>query len=106
MPPSRKVLRHLRRMQRQGIHVDDVDAGLLAHFDDATLGEPEQLRGVVGLPPGTGKTRRWLAQSAVLWPGAAVVSSSKDDLMQMLSRDRYVAALSSTGGYRRIPGAG
>jgi type IV secretion system protein VirD4 len=36
-------------------------------------------------PPGTGKTRRWLAQSAVLWPGPAFVSSSKDDLMQMVA---------------------
>lgn len=40
-------------------------------------------------PPGTGKTRRWLAQSAVLWPGPAVVSSSKDDLMQMVASRRY-----------------
>jgi hypothetical protein len=27
----------------------------------------------------------WLAQSAVLWPGPAFVSSSKDDLMQMVA---------------------
>ena len=40
-------------------------------------------------PPGTGKTRRWLAQSAVLWPGPALVSSSKDDLMQMVASRRY-----------------
>ncbi|WP_094287317.1 type IV secretory system conjugative DNA transfer family protein [Mycobacterium lehmannii] len=40
-------------------------------------------------PPGTGKTRMWLAQSAVLWPGAALVSSSKDDLMQMVASRRY-----------------
>ena len=40
-------------------------------------------------PPGTGKTRKWLAQSAVLWPGPAVVSSSKDDLMQMVASRRY-----------------
>jgi len=39
-------------------------------------------------PPGTGKTRRWLAQSAVLWPGPAFVSSSKDDLMQMAASRR------------------
>src|SRR6202171_5954410 len=39
-------------------------------------------------PPGTGKTRKWLAQSAVLWPGPAVVSSSKYDLMQMVSSRR------------------
>src|SRR5689334_3394674 len=39
-------------------------------------------------PPGIGKTRRWLAQSAVLWPGPAVVSSSKDDLMQLVSSRR------------------
>jgi type IV secretion system protein VirD4 len=44
---------------------------------------------ILGLaPPGTGKTRRWLAQSAVLWPGAAVVSSSKDDLMQLVAARR------------------
>lgn len=40
-------------------------------------------------PPGTGKTRKWLAQSAVLWPGPAFVSSSKDDLMQMVTSRRY-----------------
>src|SRR6201996_4676169 len=40
-------------------------------------------------PPGTGKTRRWLAQSAVLWPGPALVSSSKDDLMQLVASRRY-----------------
>src|ERR1700722_2311118 len=40
-------------------------------------------------PPGTGKTRKWLAQSAVLWPGPALVSSSKDDLMQMVAARRY-----------------
>ncbi|KPN47684.1 type IV secretory system conjugative DNA transfer family protein [Mycobacterium intracellulare] len=39
-------------------------------------------------PPGTGKTRMWLAQSAVLWPGPALVSSSKDDLMQMVASRR------------------
>jgi type IV secretory pathway TraG/TraD family ATPase VirD4 len=48
---------------------------------------------ILGLaPPGTGKTRRWLSQSAVLWPGPAVVSSSKDDLMQMVSSRRRGAA--------------
>jgi type IV secretory pathway TraG/TraD family ATPase VirD4 len=40
-------------------------------------------------PPGTGKTRKWLSQSAVLWPGPALVSSSKDDLMQMVGSRRY-----------------
>jgi type IV secretion system protein VirD4 len=40
-------------------------------------------------PPGTGKTRKWLSQSAVLWPGPALVSSSKDDLMQMVASRRY-----------------
>ena len=35
-----------------------------------------------------GKTRKWLAQSAVLWPGPALVSSSKDDLMQMVASRR------------------
>jgi type IV secretion system protein VirD4 len=39
-------------------------------------------------PPGTGKTRKWLAQAAVLWPGPALVSSSKDDLMQMVASRR------------------
>ena len=49
---------------------------------------------ILGLaPPGTGKTRRWLAQSAVLWPGPAVVSSSKDDLMQMVSSRRWGKAM-------------
>ncbi|MDA2893392.1 TraM recognition domain-containing protein [Mycolicibacterium sp. BiH015] len=49
---------------------------------------------ILGLaPPGTGKTRRWLAQSAVLWPGPAVVSSSKDDLMQMVSSRRWGTSL-------------
>ena len=49
---------------------------------------------ILGLaPPGTGKTRRWLAQSAVLWPGPAVVSSSKDDLMQMVSSRRWGRAM-------------
>src|ERR1700739_2166474 len=40
-------------------------------------------------PPGTGKTRKWLAQPAVLWPGRALVSSSKDDLMQLVASRRY-----------------
>ncbi|MGA9376726.1 type IV secretory system conjugative DNA transfer family protein [Mycolicibacterium mageritense] len=40
-------------------------------------------------PPGTGKTRKWLSQAAVLWPGPAVVSSSKDDLMQMVASRRF-----------------
>jgi type IV secretory pathway TraG/TraD family ATPase VirD4 len=44
-------------------------------------------------PPGIGKTRRWLAQSAVLWPGPAVVSSSKDDLMQLVSSRRWGNAM-------------
>jgi type IV secretion system protein VirD4 len=49
---------------------------------------------ILGLaPPGTGKTRRWLAQSAVLWPGPAVVSSSKDDLMQLVSSRRWGDAM-------------
>jgi hypothetical protein len=39
-------------------------------------------------PPGTGKTRKWLAQSAVLWPGPCLVSSSKDDLMQLVASRR------------------
>ena len=49
---------------------------------------------ILGLaPPGTGKTRRWLSQSAVLWPGPAVVSSSKDDLMQMVASRRWGKAM-------------
>jgi hypothetical protein len=49
---------------------------------------------ILGLaPPGTGKTRRWLAQAAVLWPGPAVVSSSKDDLMQLVSSRRWGDAM-------------
>jgi type IV secretory pathway TraG/TraD family ATPase VirD4 len=49
---------------------------------------------ILGLaPPGTGKTRRWLSQSAVLWPGPAVVSSSKDDLMQMVASRRWGRAM-------------
>jgi type IV secretory pathway TraG/TraD family ATPase VirD4 len=49
---------------------------------------------ILGLaPPGTGKTRRWLAQGAVLWPGPAVVSSSKDDLMQMVASRRWGEAM-------------
>jgi type IV secretory pathway TraG/TraD family ATPase VirD4 len=49
---------------------------------------------ILGLaPPGVGKTRRWLAQSAVLWPGPAVVSSSKDDLMQLVSVRRQGTAM-------------
>ena len=39
-------------------------------------------------PPGTGKTRKWLAQAATLWPGPALVSSSKDDLMQLVASRR------------------
>src|ERR1700730_11040523 len=39
-------------------------------------------------PPGTGKTRKWLAQSAVLWPGPAVVSARKDGLMQLVGSRR------------------
>src|ERR1700739_3457679 len=40
-------------------------------------------------PPDTGITRKWLSQSAVLWPGPALVSSSKDDLMQLVASRRY-----------------
>jgi hypothetical protein len=40
-------------------------------------------------PPGTGKTRKWLSQAAVLWPGPSLVSSSKDDLMQMVASRRF-----------------
>lgn len=39
-------------------------------------------------PPGMGKTSKWLAQAAVLWPAPALVSSSKDDLMQMVASRR------------------
>jgi hypothetical protein len=44
---------------------------------------------ILGLaPPGVGKIRRWLAQSAVLLPGPAVVSSGKGDLMRLVSSRR------------------
>jgi hypothetical protein len=43
-------------------------------------------------PPDTGKTRKWLSQGAVLWPGPALVSSSKDDLMQLVASRRYGSA--------------
>jgi type IV secretion system protein VirD4 len=39
-------------------------------------------------PPGMGKTSKWLAQSAVMWPAPALVSSSKDDLMQTVASRR------------------
>lgn len=39
-------------------------------------------------PPGVGKSSKWLAQAAVLWPGPALVSSSKDDLMQKVASRR------------------
>ncbi|MCC9184364.1 type IV secretory system conjugative DNA transfer family protein [Mycolicibacterium mageritense] len=47
---------------------------------------------VLGLaPPGSGKSRKWLAQSATLWPPSApaLVSSSKDDVMQMVASRRW-----------------
>ena len=42
-----QVVGHPRGVQRQRIHVDDVDVGLLPDLDDTAIGEPEQLRGVV-----------------------------------------------------------
>ena len=39
-------------------------------------------------PPGTGKTRKWLAPSASMWPSGARVSSSRDDLMLLVCRRR------------------
>ncbi|MGD9620653.1 MAG: type IV secretory system conjugative DNA transfer family protein [Mycolicibacterium sp.] len=43
---------------------------------------------IASAPPGTGKTRKWLAPSASMWPSAALVSSSRDDLMLLVSRRR------------------
>lgn len=39
-------------------------------------------------PPNTGKTRRWLSVSAAMWPSAALISSSRDDLMLLVCRRR------------------
>jgi len=39
-------------------------------------------------PPGVGKTRSWLAPAAAMWPSAALVSSSRDDLMLLVCRRR------------------
>ncbi len=39
-------------------------------------------------PPGVGKTRSWLAPSASMWSSSALVSSSRDDLMLLVSRRR------------------
>lgn len=39
-------------------------------------------------PPGIGKTRSWLAPAAAMWPSAALVSSSRDDLMLLVLRRR------------------
>jgi len=44
---------------------------------------------LVSAPTETGKTRRLLAPSAVLWNGPACVVSSKDDLMQLVMQRRY-----------------
>ncbi|MBV8347036.1 MAG: type IV secretory system conjugative DNA transfer family protein, partial [Mycolicibacterium sp.] len=41
---------------------------------------------------GIGKTKGWLAQAAALWPAPALVSSSKDDIWQLVSTRRYSAA--------------
>ncbi|TXI56444.1 type IV secretory system conjugative DNA transfer family protein [Mycolicibacterium mageritense] len=43
---------------------------------------------IASAPPGTGKTRRWLAVSAAMWQSSALVSSSRDDLMLLVSRRR------------------
>src|ERR1700737_4292422 len=68
--------------------------GWVTDHKQARLGPLQTAPHILGLaPPGTGKTRRWLAQSAVLWPGPAVVSSSKDDLMQMVSSRRWGKAM-------------
>jgi len=68
--------------------------GWVTHHKLARLVPLQTAPHILGLaPPGTGKTRRWLAQSAVLWPGPAVVSSSKDDLMQMVSSRRWGTAM-------------
>src|SRR5690349_21806105 len=44
-----KVIGHSRRVQRQRIHVDDVEVGLFSYLDHTAIRESEQLRGVVGL---------------------------------------------------------
>ncbi|WP_333890656.1 type IV secretory system conjugative DNA transfer family protein [Mycolicibacterium gadium] len=43
---------------------------------------------IASAPPGTGKTRFWLAPSASMWPSGALVSSSRDDLMLLVCRRR------------------
>jgi len=43
---------------------------------------------MVSAPTETGKTRRVLAPTAVLWSGPAVVISSKDDLMELVMQRR------------------
>lgn len=39
-------------------------------------------------PPGMGKTRKWLAVVGALWPSSCLISSSRDDLMQLVMRRR------------------
>ena len=43
---------------------------------------------IASAPPGTGKTRKWLAPSASMWPSGALISSSRDDLMLLVCRRR------------------
>ncbi|MFA4085335.1 TraM recognition domain-containing protein [Mycobacteroides salmoniphilum] len=42
-------------------------------------------------PPGMGKTRKWLAVTGALWPSSCLISSSRDDLMQLVMRKRMGA---------------
>lgn len=44
---------------------------------------------LVSAPTETGKSRAVLAPAAVLWPGPAIIISSKDDLFQLVMQRRY-----------------
>lgn len=44
---------------------------------------------LVSAPTETGKSRAVLAPAAVLWPGPAIIVSSKDDLFQLVMQRRY-----------------
>ena len=55
-------------MQGDRIHVDHVDVGPLSDFDDAAIGEPEQLRGVVRLLADDVLQRQLLAAVTIARP--------------------------------------
>lgn len=44
---------------------------------------------LVSAPTETGKSRAVLAPAAVMWPGPAIIVSSKDDLFQLVMQRRY-----------------